>query len=140
MGDRQALIRRVEESAGLQRDAFAGGLHDLVNGERVRAEALRIDEDLQLPIALPQIATLATPGIDISRGLIVHFASVVSSTCVSVSEVMPTFMTRLSDDNGESITGERATPGSCAAVRDNRSCTIWRAAITLPDGSRMSTT
>ncbi len=53
MGDRQPLIRRVEESACLQRDAFAGGLHDVVNGERVRAEALRIDEDLQLPIALP---------------------------------------------------------------------------------------
>ena len=62
------------------------------------------------------------------------------STCVSVSEVMPIFMTRLSDDSGESMTGGRATAGSVAAARDSRSCTICRDVITSVEGSRMSTT
>ena len=76
----------------------------------------------------------------ISRGRIVHLASVLNSTWVNVSEVMPIFMTRLSDDSGDSMTGGRATPGSCAAARDRRSCTICRAVITSVAGSRISTT
>jgi hypothetical protein len=59
-----------------------------------------------------------------SRGRIVHFASVVISTCDSVSDVNPIFIARLSDESGESITGGRATAGSVAAARANRSWTI----------------
>ena len=53
---------------------------------------------------------------------------------------MPIFITRLSDDSGDSMTGGWATAGSCAAARDNRSCTICRAVITSVAGSRISTT
>ena len=75
-----------------------------------------------------------------SRGRIVHLASVLISTCDSVSEVMPIFMTRLSEDSGESITGGRATAGSVAAARDSRSCTICLALNTSVEGSRIRTT
>ena len=88
----------------------------------------------------PQIATLATPGMAISRGRIVHLASVLNSTCVRLSDVMPIFMIRLRDDRGDSMTGGRATVGSCAAARDRRSCTICRAVITSVAGSRIRTT
>ena len=55
------------------------------------------------------------------RGRTVHFTSVVMSTWDSVSEVMPIFITRLSEDSGESITGGRATEGSCNDARARRS-------------------
>ena len=53
---------------------------------------------------------------------------------------MPIFITRLSDDSGDSITGGWRHAGSCAAARDRRSCTICRAVITSVAGSRISTT
>ena len=56
------------------------------------------------------------------------------SVCESVSDVMPIFITRLSDDSGESITGGCATAGSVGAARDSRSCTICRAVMTSLDG------
>ena len=59
----------------------------------------------------PQMATLATPGIAMSRGRTVHFARIVRSIWESVSEDTPIFITRLMDESGESITGERATAG-----------------------------
>ncbi len=58
------------------------------------------------------MATLATPGIAISRGRIVHLASVLISTCDSRAEVIPIFMTRLSDESGDNMTGGRATDGN----------------------------
>ena len=70
----------------------------------------------------------------------VHFASVVISICESVSDVMPIFITRLSDDSGDSITGGCATAGSVGAARDSRSCTICRAVMTSLAGSRIRTT
>ena len=60
----------------------------------------------------PQIATLATPGIDISRGRIVHFASSVRSICESVFDETPIFSSRLVDDSGERITGWRPRPAA----------------------------
>ena len=86
------------------------------------------------------MATLATPGIAIRRGRMVHLARVLNSTWLKFSEVMPIFMTRLSDDSGDSMTGGCATAGSWAATRDKRSCTICRAVITSLAGSRISTT
>ena len=71
----------------------------------------------------PQIATLATPGIAMRRGRIVHRARVVSSICDSVFEETPIFMTRLKDDSGDRITGGRTAAGSVAATRVNRSWT-----------------
>ena len=52
MGDREPLVRRVEEAAGLERDALARGPDDLVDRDAVRAEPFGIDEHLQLAIAL----------------------------------------------------------------------------------------
>ncbi len=53
----------------------------------------------------PQMATLATPGTAISRGRTVQRASVVSSTCDRVVDDIPIFITRLSDDSGDRMTG-----------------------------------
>ncbi len=69
----------------------------------------------------PQMATLATPGMAIRRGRIVHRVSVVRSTCDRVVDDTPIFMTRLSDDSGDKITGGRTAEGSVAATRDKRS-------------------
>ena len=60
----------------------------------------------------PQIATLATPGIAISRGRIVHFASIVRSICESVFDETPIFSSRLVDESGERITGGRPPPAA----------------------------
>ena len=80
------------------------------------------------------MATFATPGIAISRGRTVHFASVLNSTWLNVSEVIPIFITRLSDDSGDNMTGGWATPGNREAARDKRSCTICRARMTSVPG------
>ncbi len=69
----------------------------------------------------PQIATFATPGIAISRGRIVHFASRVRSICESVLDETPIFSSRLVEDSGERITGTRAAAGSRDASTANRS-------------------
>ena len=69
----------------------------------------------------PQIATLATPGTAISLGRTVQRASVVSSTCDSDVDDMPIFITRLSDDSGDMMTGGWAAAGSVAATRARRS-------------------
>ena len=60
----------------------------------------------------PQIATFATPGTAISRGRTVHRASVVRSICESDDDDMPIFMTRLSEDSGDMMTGGCAAAGS----------------------------
>ena len=44
--DREPLIGSVEEAAGLQRDRFSGGPHDLVDGDAVRLEPMGVDEHL----------------------------------------------------------------------------------------------
>ena len=69
------------------------------------------------------MATLATPGMDIRRGRIVHRASVVTSIWDRRSDDMPIFMTRLSDDSGDRITGGSAAVGRLAAIRRRRSWT-----------------
>ena len=62
------------------------------------------------------MATLATPGTAIKRGRTVQRTIVVISVCESVGEVMPIFISRLSDDSGASITGGCALAGNCAAI------------------------
>ena len=86
------------------------------------------------------MATFATPGMAISRGRMVHLASVLICTWVRSLEVNPIFITRLSEDSGESMTGARATDGRVATARSRRSCTICRDVITSVDGSRIRTT
>ena len=88
----------------------------------------------------PQIATFATPGIDISRGRIVHFARRVRSICESVFDETPIFSSRLVDDSGERITGLFAAAGSRAASTASRSCTTCRAAIRSVPSLRIRTT
>ena len=51
--DRETLVRRIEEPAGLQRDAFTRGPHHVVDREVVGAQPIGIDQHLQLAIALP---------------------------------------------------------------------------------------
>ena len=60
----------------------------------------------------PRSATFATPGTDISFGRIVHSARTVRSSCESVFDETPIFITRLVDDSGCRMTGGRATAGS----------------------------
>ncbi len=88
----------------------------------------------------PQMATLATPGMAISRGRTVHRISVVSSTWLRTFDVTPIFMTRLVDDSGESITGGRATDGSCPASVVRRSCTSCRACMRSVPSWKIATT
>ena len=86
------------------------------------------------------MATFATPGTAISRGRIVHSATVVMSICDSVFDVMPIFSARLSDDSGDSSTGALATAGRPRLTRASRSCTSWRACIRSAPCVRISTT
>ena len=66
----------------------------------------------------PQIATFATPGTPVSRGLIVHRARTDSSINESSSDERPIIITRLVEDNGCSISGGCDTFGrACAWVR-----------------------
>ncbi len=88
----------------------------------------------------PQIATFATPGIDISRGRIVHFASRVMSICESVLDDTPIFSRRLVEDSGDRITGLFAAAGSRADSTASRSCTTCRADIRSVPSLRISTT
>ena len=88
----------------------------------------------------PQIATFATPGIDISRGRIVHFASRVRSIWVSVFDETPIFISRLVDESGERITGRFAAAGSRDDSTASRSCTTCRAAIRSVPSLRIRTT
>ena len=53
MRHRETLVGRIEEPAGLQRDAFTRGPHHVVDRQVVRAQPIRIDQHLQLAIALP---------------------------------------------------------------------------------------
>ncbi len=53
---------------------------------------------------------------------------------------MPIFITRLSDDSGDRMTGGRAAAGSVGATRARRSCTSWRAGIRSVPVSKISTT
>ena len=50
--DGQPLLRRFEEAAGADRRAFARRGDHVVQRDVVRAQAIGIDQDLQLPIAL----------------------------------------------------------------------------------------
>ena len=86
------------------------------------------------------MATFATPGTAISRGRTVHRTIVVISVWDMVADVIPIFINRLSDDNGDNITGERALTGSWAAMVPSRSCTCWRAAMRSASPSRIKTT
>jgi hypothetical protein len=86
------------------------------------------------------MATLATPGIAIRRGRIVHLASVVSSTWSFVLEEMPILSTRLVDDSGESMTGAWATAGSRPERVPSRSCTICRARMRSVPSWKIRTT
>ena len=88
----------------------------------------------------PQIATFATPGTAISRGRTVHRASVVRSICESEDDDMPIFMTRLSEDSGDMMTGGRAAAGRVGATRARRSWTSCRAGIRSVPFSKISTT
>ncbi len=83
---------------------------------------------------------MATPGIDINRGRIVHLASRVRSICESVFEETPIFISRLVDDSGERITGLFAAAGSREASTASRSCTTCRAAIRSVPSLRIRTT
>ncbi len=83
---------------------------------------------------------MATPGIDIRRGRIVHFASRVRSICESVLEETPIFISRLVEDSGERITGRLAAAGSREASTASRSCTTCRAAIRSVPSLRIRTT
>ena len=74
----------------------------------------------------PQMATLATPGTDISFGRIVHRARIVRSCCDSVFDQTPIFITRLVEESGCRMTGGLATVGSCRASAATRSCTSCR--------------
>ena len=124
------LVRRIDEAAGGDRRRVAR------RGDRRRAATTPLARSRSGSTSTwncrsrwPQIATLATPGIAISRGRIVQRASVVSSICESVFDDMPIFITRLSDDSGDRMTGGRATAGSVAATRASRSCTSCRAGM-----------
>ena len=65
----------------------------------------------------PQIATLATPGIAISRGRIVHRASTVMSICDCGVGPQPIFRQRLSDDSGGRICGGSRVRRAASAQR-----------------------
>ena len=75
------------------------------------------------------MATLATPGMPISRGLIFHRASTDMSISDSCFELRPIIMTRLSEATGWIMIGALPTAGSAWAC-DSRSCTACRARST----------
>ena len=91
------------------------------------AQAIGIDEYLQLPIALPPDGHVGHASTAINRGRTVHRARVVKSICESEDDDMPTFMTRLREESGDMITGGRAAAGSVGATRARRSWTSCRA-------------
>ena len=112
MRDREPLVRRVDEAAGLGRHAVARRGDHLGRASRALAcSRSGSTSTCSCRSRWPQIATLATPGTAISRGRIVHSATVVMSICDSVFDVMPIFSARLSDESGDSSTG---------ALRDRR--------------------
>ena len=86
------------------------------------------------------MATLATPCTDMSRGRMVHRASSLRSCCESVLEVRPIFITRLSDECGDSSTGGCVTAGSRLCTWASRSCAICRARMRSVPSSKISTT
>ena len=140
--DGEPLVRRVDEAARpaatRRRRAAATTSSSVTPCARSRSGST---STWNCRSRWPQIATLATPGIAISRGRIVHCASVVSSICDSVFDVMPIFSTRLSDDSGDSITGGRATAGSCGrGARQPLLHELPRRASGRVLGSRISTT
>ena len=71
----------------------------------------------------PQIATLATPGTSISRGLMCHCAIIDRSIGETVLEVRPICMTRLVADTIGYICGGSHQVGSVCAVVCRRSWT-----------------
>ena len=131
MSDGESLIGRVDEAAGLRG-------HRLRRRRSRRCRATRgwrrsrsgSTSTCSCLSRWPQMATLATPGTAINRGLTVQRTIVVISVCDSVGDVMPIFIRRLSDDSGASITGGCAVTGSCEGPSvARRSCTCCRASI-----------
>ena len=86
----------------------------------------------------PQMATLATPGTPISRGLIFQRASTDMSIRDTSLEESPTIMTRLVDDSGWSMIGALDTLGIPPGAWSRRSWTSWRAASTSVPGWKIS--
>ena len=85
----------------------------------------------------PQMETLATPGMPISRGLIFHRARTDISIPESSLELIRTIRTRLVDDSGCMISGGAETFGSAWAWV-MRSATSWRARRRSVPGSNTS--
>ena len=76
---------------------------------------------------MPQIATFATPGTPISRGLTVQRAITDCSIGVSSLEESPIISTLLDEDRGGSTTEGLEIIGHAAPPSwVSRSCTSWR--------------
>ena len=120
MRNRQPLLRRFEVSAGRHGRPFAGGGHHVSERDIVGAQAIGIDEHLELAVALapdrhvgdarewPSSAAGSSTGPAWS-----------ASICDSARTSGRSSCTRLSDDSGDRMTGGRAAVGKagwrCAA-------------------------
>ena len=139
--DGQALVRRVDEAAGLEHGGVAGGLDDRVERDAVGAAAGR-------DRPAPETACRAGPRwrrwprrapTSAWAGSSTGPASV-RSRCDSVFDQTPIFITRLVDDSGCRMTGGLATAGSCRASAVIRSCTSCRTCSWSVPCSSTSTT
>ena len=103
------------------------------------AQPPRVDLDLQLALALPQMATLATPGTPISRGRIVQRASTDMSMGDRSVGGQPHHhhparrRQRLEDRRRLRHVAAARAPGV------SRSCTTWRASSRSVPGSKTIT-
>ena len=136
------LVRRVDEPAGRDGRRVARRRRRPVERHVVRLQALGIDD-------APESAGRAGPrsrrsprrGTAISRGRTVHFVSVVSSICDSVSDVRPIFITRLSDDSGGMTTGGVRRGRQRRRPRGRRApARVCRASRTFVPSSKIITT
>src|SRR5436189_4416434 len=88
----------------------------------------------------PHIGTLATPGTDIRRNLIVQYAIIDRSIMSKVFDVRPIFMTRLVDESGCSMIGMPEDCGRSANAMLRGSCTRCRAHLRSVPGLERGTT
>ena len=129
----------VDASTKLNDDThseFAGGFEDLQQRNLLSCNRFGSTCTCSCRSRWPQIATLATPGTPIKRGIIVQRASTPIWIRETSFEDSPIIMTRPVDDRGWSMVGGFDTCGSANAwVR--RSGTICRARTRSVPGSKI---
>ncbi len=86
----------------------------------------------------PQIATLATPGMPMSRGRMFQRARTDMSIKERSFEERPIIMARVMDERGCIIWGGFEAPGSATMASARRSWTTWRALSSSVPGSKTS--